>query len=746
MKSQPSVGYLVACVALILFMASPLYAQVSYGPVTATGSVEGGAYPQTVPDASSAKYQEYRDLAQQFIVPELKLVLGDKNNDQYFAKFDLINIGQKNGIYDLHFGEYGTLDVDAQWKEIPHYFSNGVARTPYLLNDGRFSLVNKPTSSAGIESWVNANARPINLDMLEGVANLRISYTPIPYWTFSANYNFQNPTGDRAFGSLFGPNPGTYNITEIYEPIQYYIYNYGVGVQYARNGWVAGFKYQGSFFRNGNTTLTWANPDTWNNPIGPNGQCQSSATYNPAGGTGPCWGRADTYPDNQAHNFTATFAAPLPFHTQFMSSASYGFWLQNDNFIPYTINPTISQAALPRQSLRGDVQPFFVNATLVSNPIRRLQLRGTYSYYDYDNQTPTMYFKSVPALNDTASTWSAIAYPFAFSVQDIKFTASYNWLPNLATRFVGDIKTNHNWGMMVLQQDTTSYGPIIDYNPYSWLLLRASYQHAFRSSPGYDNNRTTLINRAAGADEVAAMRRFDEATLRVDKTDLSVQAEPTEKTTVYADFAYEYDNYPSSDIGTQYTSSYSPSVGASYDPVSWAHFAADYSWQAYDWRLDSFFRSGRPTACGPESAQTPYSCPQQLWASYGRSQGSGVSFRMLLNIPPVWVLKNVSRLRLNYTYSNGSNVIHASGDQGAATDFPSVGSQFDQLIVQYAYELRKNSWLKVGYMFNHYGYNNFQIDNSRQWISGSPNSMFLGDSTEIPYDSNQAYIVFKQRF
>ena len=46
------------------------------------------------------------------------------------------------------------------------------------------------------------------------------------------------------------------------------------------------------------------------------------------------------------------------------------------------------------------MRPFFANFTIDSNPIKPLDLKATYSYFDYDNQTPPITFTGVKSLND----------------------------------------------------------------------------------------------------------------------------------------------------------------------------------------------------------------------------------------------------------------------------------------------------------------------------------------------------------
>ena len=201
------------------------------------------------------------------------------------------------------------------------------------------------------------------------------------------------------------------------------------------------------------------------------------------------------YPNNQAHNFIVNGAGQLPYNTHVMGSLEYGFWLQNAPFIPLTSNSKLQQSLSSvgaPNSLGGDVQPFFANFTIDSNPIERLNLNATYSYFDYDNLTPAITFTGVKSLNDVAGAQTPFtAYPFAFSEQDVSIEPTYRVTDTLAAHFNFEWQTNHNGGLEVLQQDQTSYGPALDWNPYPWLNFRADYQHAHRDSPGYNNNRAS---------------------------------------------------------------------------------------------------------------------------------------------------------------------------------------------------------------------------------------------------------------
>jgi len=162
-----------------------------------------------------------------------------------------------------------------------------------------------------------------------------------------------------------------------------------------------------------------------------------------------------------------------------------------------------------------------------------------------------------------------------------------------------------------------------------------------------------------------------------------------------------------------------------------------------------------PPPCTASAAgQTPQNCPQQVWTSYGRNQGSSVDLSVETSLPPISfegspILRNRSKFSVNYTYAVTSNLTHANGDSafGPATSYPNIGTQFHQLIVQYEYPFQQHMALDVGYYFSHFGENDYQWDNLKQWMgSASPNSIFIGSTTWTPYTGNAGYLALKYSF
>jgi hypothetical protein len=322
---------------------------------------------------------------------------------------------------------------------------------------------------------------------------------------------------------------------------------------------------------------------------------------------------------------------------------------------------------------------------------------------------------------------------------------------------------------MVLQQDTTSYGPVLDWTPADWFEFQGSYQYANRDSPGYNNNRSSLVEQNDGSTELDALRRFDEASVHVNQFNLHASVHPFQNSednrlsslSVYAAMDYDDNRYPDSEIGLQHSSDYTPSFGLTYQPTEDFNMFANYSWQATDWNMAGMQRQthapnplepGCP-ATAPDS-QTPQNCPSQVWTSFGRDQGSSVNLGIEAGLPALTlqgtpILRNKSKLSINYTYAVSTDLTHANGDAALtpATSFPNIGTQFQELIVQYEYPFKKNMALDLGYYFNKFGENDFAWDNLKQWMgSASPYSTFVGATSWTPYTGSAGYIAFKYRF
>ena len=313
-------------------------------------------------------------------------------------------------------------------------------------------------------------------------------------------------------------------------------------------GITLGLKYTGSLFHNNTSTLVWDNPI---NLTGVGNACVNTPTYQTNGSGGPCCGRMDLYPSNQAHTFSLAGTAALPMKTSFWETISYGWRHRGDHFLPFTINPTIAQPRISATNLDGDVRPLMVNATLVNRYFDKLDLKAYYRLYDYDNRSkrvslPDGYIKldsNPPVVPDL------VTFPYAYSRQNMGMDAAYTFAKWLTGKFSYGWERMHRDRREVLTSDEFNVGPTFDIKPSPWALFRASYRHYWRDDPEYDAGRQVVIETAETPEDIRearleALRKFDEAARHRDKVSLYGQYTVWEQLTLHSGFELTSDRYP----------------------------------------------------------------------------------------------------------------------------------------------------------------------------------------------------------
>jgi len=763
---QKAILLLSGSITAVFFLTTPSAAQVDLGDYTVSGSIEAGGMPSHR-SGNTTKLEEYRDLPETVVVPQLELFIDSKKKD-FYLEFDSLKTGRDDQSYRLRAGRYGLLDLEFVWDQIPHLFNVDNARTPYNMNDGRYTLPSKPagTTGANVRDWVNANAQPVDLKLYNGLARFNVRYTPNPGWTFRGGYGSQNTAGKRAFGAYFGPSPGSFNITELVEPIDYQTHNIELGGEYAGEGWSLGLTYNGSLFHNNTSTLTWDNPIT----TGVGAACVDSATYNQGAGTGPCRGRLDLYPSNQAHTFTLNGTASLPFKTNFIGAFSYGWRLQNDPFLPFTANSAVIQPTISRRNLDGDVRPTMINATLVNNFFRDLGLKAFYRYYDFDNRSKRVLLPDGIIVNDqgTATGDVFLTFPYSYAKQNVGFDASYNvtrWLT--AKLGYGWERMHREYARELLNSNEHSFGPTFDIKPTAWTLFRIAYRRSIRDAHDYDAGRNAAVEIDQTPEEVRLsrleeLRKFDQAARDRDRFTFFTQVSPLENLTLHGGFDFTNDRYPRSVIGVQKDIDYAPSIGFIYAPLEWLSVFGDYNWERFDWRLQAIARNTGPGGCPDLELRTAENCPAATWRSRGNDEIHTVKLGS-----DVQLIKNLLNLRLQYGFSFGSSEVRSSGNSAAsgdtglvpATDYPTIVNRWHEFLARAEYVVHKNVALRLGYYFNSYSSKDAGVDIMRIWMgdietpAGGPTfsssigrSIFLGDRGKGSYQAHIGFLGLKLSF
>ena len=736
--------------ALLFFLSLPAQAQLEIGNAVVSGEAEvGGVLRDT--NGKRQKFEEYRDLSETVIAPQIQLMIGGKKED-FYLNFDSSNLGRDNQNYIMRFGRYGLLDVELEWDQFPHLFSLNTARTPYTMRDGTYTLGTKPATTAGtaVRDWVNSEANAVDLKMFNGFGKFKVRYTPGTNWTFTGGYSSQNVAGRRAIGAYFGTSGGSWKVTELVEPLDYQIHNIDLGGEYAGNGWSVGLRYNASLFHNNTSTLVWDNPTSLS---GTGAACTDSAGFNAAStGTdanrGACRGRMDMYPSNQAHTWALSGTTKLPLKSHFMGTVSYGFRLQNDPFLPQTSNSALAFRSVSRESLDGDVRPLMVNATVVNRYFDRLNLKAYYRLYDFDNRSKEVDLPDGRVHGDSSvDSDSQRSFPWAYSKQNIGLDAGYNITRWLSAKMGYVYENLHRERREVLDSNEHTFGPTFDIKPTSWLLIRLGYKRSLRDAHDYDGGRFNVVNTSLTQEEMREevleeLRKFDEAARTRDKFSYFTQLTPWHNLTLFGGFDFFLDEYPRTLIGLQDDLSYVPSVGFTYAPLDWMTLFSNYSWERFDWKMQAMQRSG---------ALEPFvGNPLRTWRSRGRDQTNTISFGSDMKL-----IENL-KVRLQYTFSEAESMVWASGSTcagcTAATNYPNVTNRWHEFLTRLDYQIHKNVTLRFGYYFNRFNHKDCGVDIMKPWMGDvdtsatSQRSIWLGDRIKRPYTAHVGLLGLRLTF
>ena len=129
---------LIALMAVLC--AAPAFAQTptpaaapAPSTVSMTGSVVSGAQVVDT-DTNSAKFTEYRDVSDDFVLPRLTFGVADRASGWFF---DLrgSNVGRNDQNISMATGMPGRYRFGVTWNETPHHYSSK-ALTPYINRGG----------------------------------------------------------------------------------------------------------------------------------------------------------------------------------------------------------------------------------------------------------------------------------------------------------------------------------------------------------------------------------------------------------------------------------------------------------------------------------------------------------------------------------------------------------------------------------------------------------------------------------
>lgn len=562
--------------AVLLCGAERAAAQFTLGGMGFEGEVEAGArYLFEEPSKSrSAKFQEYRDTDDGLFLQRFYL-RAFRPDESYSTELAGSEWGSENQNFSLSAGRLGLWQFSFEWDQLRHV----------LFTNGRL-LATEPDRGVFVLDGARPPLRRHNeapdrddISVRWDTARLGFRYSFTPDFDIKAEYTRIRKDGDRPFGMGFG-SPGG-NFYEVLEPIEHTVHDFRLQGTYATERWQLQFGYTGSVFVNDQRRVRADNPC-----FGNVGQCSTGDQ------AGPASGQASLPPSNMAHTVYLGGGVNLPLRTRVNTNFTYSLRLQDDSFLPHTINDALRadpDLVLPQESLDGKVHivAYHLNATTRPWTIP-LSLSGKYRLYIQMEDSDRPIFPAI-VVNDRQITRQVRrAARLDYTRHNVDLEARYQVIQPLALiGGVGWERWHRSEGREVGENDEFFGKAGIDAALADWLQARLTYRPSYKRYAHYDTFsrlQTITVEDALGelSSQSVFLRKFDQAERDRQQFDVSLTFTPFETVSITPTFAYRWDDYIQSRLGLQKETSWSSGIDVNLTPSQWFSFSAGYMYEKLD--------------------------------------------------------------------------------------------------------------------------------------------------------------------
>jgi len=190
-------------------------------------------------------------------------------------------------------------------------------------------------------------------------------------WRTEINYQQEEKNASR----LFNGNILTY-VSQLPQTIDETHTQVSASLSYHRENWQLALSYYGSVFDNKISSIQWENP------------------FTTLGSNGANMGQSATAPDNRFQKITLSGSYHRP-RIQLRSTISAGQQTQDQNFLPYAVNPNLTTTDLPSSNANAKVDTLNSHFRLLYRLQSNWRFIANYRYDDRKNRTNQINFLPV---------------------------------------------------------------------------------------------------------------------------------------------------------------------------------------------------------------------------------------------------------------------------------------------------------------------------------------------------------------
>jgi len=632
----------------------------------------------------------------------------------YYYRVQGLNLGLDSRYIDVEYMRPGLFGIDLFYDEIPKYQTDS-AQT-FFRNAGA-SYLTLPTACGPaavppgfpviIPSQIDPACFYVNeIDHKRKTAGGEISLNLPSNFDFDASYQHQTKTGEKTVAAMMGLTGGNPRSMLVPEPLDYTTHQIDSHIGYTVDDFQVQLQYYASGFSNDLNGLAWQNPYAGNVPASgfPTGVAQKGSM-----------------PDNWFHQVTGSGGLNLPGNSRFMVNAAFGWGTQDDDFLPYTINPLLTADAgapmglrLPRPNLDGKMETRLVTARFVSNPLPKLGINIGYRWNDRDNDTPIDTYYRIRADSENQNVANArVNRPYSFEQHKVdadvsyqiykrtKLTLMYEW--DRMTRNLQEVDENN---------EHTVGGKLVS-RPNQYVNLGARFERSYRDRSSYDCVKPLIsgeppgfiadpgcpITPGTGKDfeNQPQLRKYYMANLRRNDTHAWMTITPLDRLSVGTHLKFIDDDYYKTTFGLTEYQLLSTGLDVSYLVTDALNINAFYSHDKSRREMESVTFAGDPDASF-DSANN--------WSSRDKDTtntvGAGVDYD---------VLPDRLSIGVQYLFAKTTGKVDTFTAAGPIVPpFPDNETTLHNVSVQGILQITRNLSMRAGYLFEDYDSSDWAID------------------------------------
>jgi len=618
-----------------------------------------------------------------------------------YLHFHARDLGLDSRWLLFEYGEQGKFETHLEYNQLPS-FKMDSAQTPYQ-GVGTNTLTVAPGASP-------TSLLPLKLETERRRVSGGFSLFSGANWKTSLDVRHETKEGtDWIGGALLATAGGggggagggigrTYAVI-LPEPVDQTTTQMDASLEYSnkRTQWKMNF--HTSLFNNANSSLRWEDPG-----------------FAVSGGASlPAEGQLALAPDNRFFQLSFSGATSITDTTRFTGAWSVGLMKQDDAFLPYGIDGSAAAtAALPRDSLDGEVRVYNARLGLTSRPLKPLRLKAKYSYDQRDNRTPQAAYDYDRLDSGRTPTVAAVNEPLSYRKHKLDLDANYrfssSWSGAVGYEYRNTDRENSDVDKSREHIGTAS----LRWRPLDQLdgVLRLTKSE--REASSYEAELTN---------QNPLLRKYNLTDRDQTRTGILVNYVPVDTVNIGLSADMIKDEYTESALGLAETDGKSYNLDISFYPSEDLQLHAFYT---YD-RMDS----------------------QQLGSDAPATTLYRVDYEDRVDTIGLGAeIKNVWKrwdLAVNYRYSMGEGDISHTDiiPTGSPTAFPTLSNDLHHLELSASYDLSKKMQLKVAALYEELTTEDWVVDG----VSPYPDNrlLTLGNDSE-DYDAWAFVIAVRHEF